>query len=148
MVGMNLQNNRAETAKKSEKKPKQRTLVQLQSNTHLGVNTDTETDTLSWEKQPDMLQVASKTLSQKMHHGKIKMYEWISNTDLLVFLIIVVILVFLCVCLFIFYNAFYPDGIPQHLKEDSSSEDSRSNRGSRNGDNNMMADEAMGMMDN
>ena len=57
-----------------------------------------------------------------------KLYEWISNTDLLIFLIVVVILVFLGVCCFIFYNAFYPNGIPDHLKEDLSSEDNNSNR--------------------
>ena len=70
-----------------------------------------------------------------------KLYEWISNTDLLVFLIVLVILVFLGVCCFIFYNAFYPNGIPDHLKEDSSSEDNNSNRGSM-----MMQEEGMAMM--
>ena len=64
-----------------------------------------------------------------------KLYEWITNTDLLVFLIILVILVFLGVCGFIFYNAFYPDGIPQHLKEDYS-DDNRSDGSGMN--SNMM----------
>ena len=74
------------------------------------------------------------------------MYEWIGNTDLLLFLIVLVILVFLGVCIFIFYNAFYPNGIPDHLKEDSSSEDNNSNRGSNM--ENMMMEENMAMMDN
>ena len=29
-----------------------------------------------------------------------------------------VILLFLGICVWIFYDAFYPSGIPQHLKED------------------------------
>ena len=57
------------------------------------------------------------------------MYEWIGNTDVLVFVIILVILIALVVCCWIFYDAFYPDGIPDHLKEDDpSSNDSGSNR--------------------
>ena len=31
-------------------------------------------------------------------------------------------MLFLIICIIIFYNAFYPDGIPQHLKEDQPDE--------------------------
>ena len=103
----------------------------------------TEADTISFEKQPDVLQAAGFAFSHKVQSGKTKLYEWISNTDLLVFLIIVVILVFLGVCCFIFYNAFYPNGIPDHLKEDYSSEDNNSNRGENMM---MMEEEGMTMM--
>ena len=93
---------------------------------------------------------AGQTFQGGIKSTKIKLYEWISNTNLLIFLIIVVILLFLGVCGWIFYSAFYPDGIPQHLKEDyPSSEDSRSNR-SNMMDNNMMMNqqdgEGMAMM--
>ena len=37
---------------------------------------------------------------------------------------IIIILAFLAVCILIFYNAFYPDGIPEHLKQDKESEKS------------------------
>ena len=37
---------------------------------------------------------------------------------------ILVIIIFLAVCILVFYNSFYPDGIPEHLKEDKESEKS------------------------
>ena len=54
----------------------------------------------------------------------IKYFELIENSNLLLFLVILIVLIFLAVCCFIFYNAFYPDGIPEHLKEDAPSENS------------------------
>ena len=39
-----------------------------------------------------------------------------------------VVLIALVVCCWIFYDAFYPDGVPDHLKrDDTSSNESRSN---------------------
>ena len=37
---------------------------------------------------------------------------------------IIIIIVFLGICCLIFYNTFYPDGIPEHLKQDKESEKS------------------------
>ena len=37
---------------------------------------------------------------------------------------IIVILAFLIICVLIFYYCFFPDGIPDHLKEDKPSEKS------------------------
>ena len=48
--------------------------------------------------------------------------ELIQNSNVLLAIIIGIIVLFLIICIIIFYNAFYPDGIPQHLKEDQPDE--------------------------
>ena len=53
-----------------------------------------------------------------------KYFELIGDSNLLLALVILIIIVFLAVCCLVFYNAFYPDGIPEHLKEDKESEKS------------------------
>ena len=53
---------------------------------------------------------------------KMKLHELIQNSNVLLAIVIGIITVFLIICLICFYNAFYEDGIPQHLKEDKKSE--------------------------
>ena len=50
-------------------------------------------------------------------------YEWIGDPNILLLVIILVILVFLAICIGIFYCQFYPNGIPEHLKEDPPEEE-------------------------
>ena len=53
---------------------------------------------------------------------KFKLNELIHDSNVLLAIVIGLITVFLIICLICFYNAFYEDGIPQHLKEDKMSE--------------------------
>ena len=51
--------------------------------------------------------------------SKVKLQEWIKDSNLLLFLCILIVILFLSICCWIFYDAFYPNGIPEHLKEDT-----------------------------
>ena len=54
----------------------------------------------------------------------IKYFELIGDSNLLIAIVILIIILFLAICCCIFYNSFYPDGIPEHLKESKESEKS------------------------
>ena len=59
---------------------------------------------------------------------------------MLLAIVIIIIIVFLGICCLVFYNTFYPDGIPEHLKEDKESEKSEK-------DDKEMAEEETKMME-
>ena len=52
----------------------------------------------------------------------LRYFEIIENSDVLLALVIIIIIIFLVVCIVIFYYCFFPDGIPEHLKEDRKEE--------------------------
>ena len=47
-----------------------------------------------------------------------KFWEWISDSNVLLALIICVIIVFLIICGIFMFKAFFPDGIPEAFKDD------------------------------
>ena len=69
-----------------------------------------------------------------------KLAEWISDSNVLLAIVIGIIFVFLIVCVLVFYCAFFPDGIPEHLTRDApeSEEDKEEEAGMLMGGNNMM----------
>ena len=64
-----------------------------------------------------MIESASaSSFASTLKYGKFKTKEWIEDSDVLLAIIIGVIVIFLLICCLFAYNAFYPDGIPEHLK--------------------------------
>ena len=55
---------------------------------------------------------------------------------------IIIIIAFLAICCLVFYNSFYPDGIPEHLKQDKESEKSEKDPMEEEEQEPMMMDEA------
>ena len=56
------------------------------------------------------------SFANTLKYGHVKTKEWIEDSDVLLAIIIGVIVIFLLICCLFAYNAFYPDGIPEHLK--------------------------------
>ena len=57
------------------------------------------------------------SFANTLQYGHVKTKEWIEESDVLLAIIIGVIVIFLLICCLFAYNAFYPDGIPGHLKD-------------------------------
>ena len=60
---------------------------------------------------------------QNPRKAAIRYFELIGNSDALIAIIIIIIIVFLVACVLIFYFCFFPDGVPEHLKEDQKESD-------------------------
>ena len=56
------------------------------------------------------------SFANTLKYGHVKTKEWIEDSDVLLAIIIGVIVIFLLICCLFAYNAFYPDGIPEHLQ--------------------------------
>ena len=63
-----------------------------------------------------------RSIFSNLLKSKQTMYEWISDSNVLLALIILIIVIFLVSCILCFYCAFFPDGIPEDLKNDNASE--------------------------
>ena len=70
------------------------------------------------ENSPKYL-MEHQTIFSSLKRSGMKLKEWISDSNVLLAIIIGIIVVFLVVCCLCFYCAFYPDGIPEHLKKDN-----------------------------